>query len=283
MVFRLHHNMHLSQPVDFSIDVNRISQCASWLLDIGNGNIETPERNDLERNNIIQIPQCFYIELRDKGLESLIHFLYRNDLSVRAIICPENETVYQLNSLILSKTSGQEVYLNNLYFSSIPSHSLLLKVKTTVMLLRNINKKDGLCNGMHLIVTQLLPSIMEASIITRTSGVHSKKKFVHNNYDLPFIFTRKQFPIKVCYAMTINKNQAQCLKKVGLYLVKSVFTHTQLCVDLFRATTPDSIKIMLQQEDVLSLNCFKNVVFKDLLARVKKQEVITPHLCFRNI
>ncbi|XP_052620975.1 uncharacterized protein LOC122194741 [Lactuca sativa] len=309
-VFKLHHNMRLSQPVNPNKDVNQISQFASWLLDIGNGNIGTPDKNDPESTNVIQIPHCFLIESGDNELESLIHFVYGKDiisnpspeeLSVRAIICPKNETADQVNALILSKTNSQGVvynscdsiksqthdsleldtlypqdYLNNLHFSGIPSHTLNLKVNTSVMLMRNINQREGLCNGTRLIVTQLLPSVIEASIITGISvgkRVYIPRiKFVHNTSDLPFIFIRKPFPLKVCYAMTINKSQGQSLKKVGLYLTNSVFTHGQLYVALSRATSPDSIKILLQQEDTLPFNCTRNVVFKDLLARVNMQE-----------
>nr|KAJ0202943.1 hypothetical protein LSAT_V11C500259670 [Lactuca sativa] len=309
-VFKLHHNMCLSQTVNSNKDVDRISQFASWLLDIGNGNIGTPDKNDPESTNIIQIPHCFLIESGDKGLESLIHFVYGKnlfsnpspkELSVRAIICPKNETVDQVNALILSKTNSQGVvynscdsikshthesleldtlypqdYLNNLHFSGIPSHTLILKVNTLVMLIRNINQREGLCNGTRLIVTQLLPSVIEASIIT---GIFVGKrvyipriKFVHNTSDLPLIFIRKQFPLKVCYAMTIKKSQGQSLKKVGLYLTNSVFTHGQLYVALSRATSQDSIKILLQQEEALPFNCTRNVVFKDLLSRINMQE-----------
>ncbi|XP_052625044.1 uncharacterized protein LOC111892100 [Lactuca sativa] len=309
-VFKLHHNMRLSQTVNPNNDVNQISQFASWLLDIGNGNIGTPDKNDPESTNVIQIPHCFLIESGDNELESLIHFVYGKDiisnpspeeLSVRAIICPKNETADQVNALILSKTNSQGVvynscdsiksqthdsleldtlypqdYLNNLHFSGIPSHTLNLKANTPVMLMRNINQREGLCNGTRLIVTQLLPSVIEASIITGISvgkRVYIPRiKFVHNTSDLPFIFIRKQFPLKVCYAMTINKSQCQSLKKVGLYLTNSVFTHGQLYVALSRATSPDSIKILLQQEDTLPFNCTRNVVFKDLLARVNMQE-----------
>jgi len=34
---------------------------------------------------------------------------------------------------------------------------------------------------------------------------------------LPFSFTRRQFPIRKAFAMTINKEQGQTLDKVGLY------------------------------------------------------------------
>ena len=52
--------------------------------------------------------------------------------------------------------------------------------------------------------------------------------------ELPFEFKRRQFPVRVCYAMTINKSQGQSMKYVGLYLPEPVFTHGQLYVGLSR-------------------------------------------------
>ena len=46
----------------------------------------------------------------------------------------------------------------------------------------------------------------------------------------PFIMCRQQFPIKLSYAMTINKSQGQTLNLVGLLLPKLVFSHGQLHV-----------------------------------------------------
>ncbi|CAN7105154.1 unnamed protein product [Brassica rapa subsp. narinosa] len=44
-------------------------------------------------------------------------------------------------------------YLNCLEFQGLPKHKLVLKVGIPVMLLRNINEKEGLCNGTRIIVT----------------------------------------------------------------------------------------------------------------------------------
>ncbi|KAL8530692.1 hypothetical protein ACS0TY_007651 [Phlomoides rotata] len=38
-------------------------------------------------------------------------------------------------------------------------------------------------------------------------------------------FRRRQFPILLFFAMTINKSQGQSLSNVGLYLPKPIFTH----------------------------------------------------------
>lgn len=46
----------------------------------------------------------------------------------------------------------------------------------------------------------------------------------------PFKLIRRQFPITISYAMTINKAQGQSLAYVGLYFPRSVFSHGQLYV-----------------------------------------------------
>jgi ATP-dependent exoDNAse (exonuclease V) alpha subunit len=53
----------------------------------------------------------------------------------------------------------------------------------------------------------------------------------------------KQFPIRVSYAMTINKSQGQTFKVVGIYLPEPVFSHGQLYVAFSRAKSEASVKV----------------------------------------
>jgi hypothetical protein len=55
-------------------------------------------------------------------------------------------------------------------------------------------------------------------------------KFIFDNNDLPFTFARKQFPLRMAYAMSINKSQGQTLFHVGLHLANDIFLHGQLYV-----------------------------------------------------
>ena len=90
------------------------------------------------------------------------------------------------------------------------------------MLLRNIAPGQGLCNGSCLVVMRLTDRVIEAQILC---GDHAGElAFIPHltlnpsTSELPFIFKRRQFPLHVAFAMTINKSQGQSLKHVGLDL-----------------------------------------------------------------
>ncbi|KAF6161496.1 hypothetical protein GIB67_009375 [Kingdonia uniflora] len=62
--------------------------------------------------------------------------------------------------------------------------------------------------------------------------------------EMPFLITRRQFPIRMTFAMTINKFQGQSIKYVGIDMTIAVFSHGHLYVTLSRCTSANIINVL---------------------------------------
>jgi ATP-dependent DNA helicase PIF1 len=136
-----------------------------------------------------------------------------------------------------------------LNINGMPSHKLPFKIGTLMMLLCNLDPSARLCNRTRLIVRHFMMRVVEAEIITG-KGVGNvafilRIKLIFNNNGLPFTFAKKQFPLRLAYAMTINKSQGQTLFHVGLHLADDVFSHGQLYVAFSRTKALANIKVQL--------------------------------------
>jgi ATP-dependent DNA helicase PIF1 len=163
-------------------------------------------------------------------------------------------------------------FLNSLHTSGLPNHKIKLKIGSPIMLMRNIDQIHGLCNGTRLIVTHLGQHVMAATIM---SGKHRGHSVYIHRMDMspsqspwPFKMTRRQFPIIVSYAMTINKSQGQSLDRVGLYLPKPVFSHGQLYVAMSRVKSKQGLKILIHDDNNKPSDTTTNVVFKEVFQNI---------------
>jgi len=78
----------------------------------------------------------------------------------------------------------------------------------------------------------------------------------------PFTFKSRQFPIKLAFAMTINKSQGQTFHRVGIDLCKDVFNHEQLYVAFSRVRSWQALKVYFgTQRDNKQV---KNYVYKEI-------------------
>ncbi|XP_024875683.1 uncharacterized protein LOC112457046, partial [Temnothorax curvispinosus] len=219
---------------------------ANWLLQLGDGKLSN---TDELHPDTIEIPHDFI----SKG--SLISEIFGDKITMeqvrdnhdRAILCSKNEDTFKINDEILHLMEGEKKeylsidsimsddpqeqlnfpteFLNFVTFSGMPVHQLKIKVGATIILLRNLNTKKELCNGTRFIVTDLKPNLIYAEVLTGPARGQivflPRIDFFPNDSELPFKLKRRQFSIRVAFAMTINKSQRQTLEKVGIYLPQS--------------------------------------------------------------
>ncbi len=203
----------------------------------------------------------------------------------RAILMANNVVVNQINTDIVVGMPGDEhvffsadtveagddrtygiatEFLNTITLPEMPPHWLALKVGVPVILLRNLDASSGLCNGTRLIVRRLAHRLIIAEIV---GGSHAgtvlnipriTTSSTGNHW--PFTLLRRQFPVQLAFAMTINKAQGQTMGTVGIYLPEPVFTHGQLYMALSRATSVGNVSMHCPNEESTT-----NVVYTKLL------------------
>jgi ATP-dependent DNA helicase PIF1 len=105
-------------------------------------------------------------------------------------------------------------------------HKLSLKIGAVVMLFRNLDVHQGLCNGTRLIVRQLHTHTIDCEVATGSNKGNRtlipRITLTPSDTFLPFKLRRHQFPVRLSFAMTINKSQGQMFNRLGLLLPQSV-------------------------------------------------------------
>ena len=150
----------------------------------------------------------------------------------------------------MMRDTVQPEFLHSQTPSGMPPHVLKLAKGVPIVLLRNICTAEGLCNGTRMVVKKVLQHSVLAEI---TGGrFNGKQAFIHRltftgNQTNELSMVRKQLPVRLGYAITINKAQGQTLSRAAVYLPDPVFAHGQLYVALSRTPNEDATKLLIRQ------------------------------------
>lgn len=270
---------------------------AAWLLAIGEGRIGGPGvKVPLASHHVLppsstqtDLVHCVYGDVTCLDMcdfEGLATFF-----SARAVLAPYNSVVNDVNDSVIDSLPGEErtylsadkalfldgnmdlelpeEFVNTIDIPGFPAHRLRLKVGCPVILLRNLDPPRGLCNGTRMIVTEMRGRVLGCRVVTGAVSREDRdvllpriKLSASPTNSMPFSLHRTQFPLRLAFAMTINKAQGQSLDIVGLELQRPVFSHGQLYVGLSRATRPDSLSILLPSQHTYEST---NIVYHEVL------------------
>ena len=260
------------------------------MLALGEGQLPLADVGDdvltqFMHKDLIEVPTQYTMGSQNGA--DLIHYVYgdlqtqhRNGdcadyrfLADRAILTPLNRDVATLNHEMLNAWDGEELsllsadtvgeddsnalypleFLHNIEAASIPPHHLRLKKGVILMLLTNLNRSAGLCNGTRLIFQQYHNNVLEVIIATGSrrgqSAFIPRVSLTPNDVSLGFELKRRQYPVKLAFAMTIHKSQGQSLRRVGVFLPQPVFSHGLLYVALSRVGNAEDVRVMVLDFD----------------------------------
>ncbi|CAN1831054.1 ATP-dependent DNA helicase PIF1 [Linum perenne] len=285
-LLELRTNMRVNSSSINMLPISEGLNFPEWVLAVGDGKICPIAHINHSTMDWISIPEQFLIPKSINPIIDLVARVYpdlaRNHQSVayirtRAIVTPTNQVVSSINDYVLTQIPGDEKiylssdtlttpgpnqtrleaeypveFLNALTFNGMPEHQLRLKPYAIVMLLRNLNPSAGLCNGTRILLTHLGEHTLRGLIIGGSfEGTIA-------------IIPRRQYPVRLCYAVTINKSQGKTLEHIGIYLPNPVFSHGQLYVALSRARSVEGVHISIQNDANIPETSTRNIVYKEI-------------------
>ena len=292
----------------------QMSRWADDLVAIGNG-VHNAEEEDATFAHECRLPDSVQMKPIQgmNDIDSMIDDVF-GDLAVlsrtplsdlaahrslhSAILCPIHTSVDAINARCLQKWEGETfvkyaidtaekdyeqsmVTLEHLTIRSptgSPPARLELKIGMPLVMLRNMSEE--LMNGTRMLLLDIKTNVLQCLILNGRFPDRivyiPRFLFKHEGPDQPLTWYRRQYPVKPCWALTINKSQAQTLQRTAVCLVEvtnngddsisvepiDVFSHGQLYVGLSRCGDPDKVCIYTTLENC-RCRTLKNVVYNE--------------------
>ncbi|XP_057305275.1 ATP-dependent DNA helicase PIF1-like [Hydractinia symbiolongicarpus] len=248
---------------------------------------------------LLQLGKVFYLFGSKNFSKVHLKDFHPENMASSVVLTPTNDDSLIINDQVLALLPGEEKFyfsaddvvcddeeeriqypvefLNSITPSGMPPHCLKLKTGAIVMLLRNININNGLCNGTCLIIRRLHDNCVDVEVLTGNAigdGVLIPRvQLAPSDTGMPFVLRRRQLPLRLSYAMTINKAQGQTFEKVGILLRRPCFSHGQLYVAFSRARAFGDVRVsVVPSSSRNSILC--TLYLSAMLYKVQKVDVL---------
>lgn len=135
------------------------------------------------------------------------------------------DTADRAHGQIFRETITDE-YINNSLISGIPPHALSLKVGAVAILMRNLDPENGLMNGVKVRIVNVDKNSIECERLDWDGNANRETILIPRitmswkigSHPCEIEVTRKQFPLQLSFALTLNRCQGQTLNHIGIDL-----------------------------------------------------------------
>ena len=208
-----------------------IERTKAYDIYINNNNNDDVEKNIVKPT--ILYSQRIDVDFINKNeinkLSSDIHLYNAHDF-----VLPNDEKCDQIFLDISTEKYKQELD----YLAPV---ILELKIGTQVMITRNLNVEEGICNGTRAVVTELNTETITVKTCSGIELLISPVIFSFEDKDIKIC--RKQLPIIVAFALTIHKSQGSTIDFCIIDLGPTIFSPGQGYVALSRVRDWNSLLI----------------------------------------
>ena len=156
----------------------------------------------------------------------------------------------------------------------VPNHRLVLKKDDICMVMRNLNKREGIAKNTRVKIVHISQFVIRVCTLHPTNPKYYNIPRIRFTVTLPYgrsiKMERRQFPLRLAYSMTYNKSQGQEFDKVCVDIRKHPFTHGHLYVALSRIRIASNLRLFTNPQSNSNTDEFPeppivtNVVYKQL-------------------
>jgi hypothetical protein len=159
--------------------------------------------------------------------------------------------------------------LNRFSTNEVPPHSLHLKVGDICILLRNLDRSRSLSTNRRVRILSISKYMIRVETVGTSTPITACIPRITFTASLPygrsFKISRKQFPLRLGYGLSINRCQGQTVNRALMDITVSPFSHGHLFVALSRVRLAANMAFFCNDDCLIDKYPFvTNTVYREL-------------------